>query len=543
MQKVLFLLLAFLTSAFGLFACCMEEPHTLTELLLQDQKNRMVFLCRITQSASNLEGAYFSRANVLEVFKGDLKQSNVLIYTGGNTSAGGYQAGISREWLIFSPMDKNGEFSAAVCDPFSCDRSFDPEVFNNRLEVITSFKKMTRSAYTGPVVWYYHDGVKAAEGQFQFGKPEGKWKHYRPSGALKSEFNYKKGRLHGDCMEWMEFEAGSTLSTYKHGTLLGQKSNRVRGRNRSTSETTYLGRKNGIQRVHFKSWHPNGMLSSDFYQESIAVQGQSWYHFTGYDGVYLEQDSTGKILNKGVYYHGAKIGKWIQTSFKAEVQTEIDYPQPDLPSTGFFGLYEDGKPKITGTLNRGKPQGMWRYYSQKGFLLMEANFVKGKRSGEARAFHYLSEKVAERNQYLNDLQEGEQLRFFENGSICEQYYCRNGLKQGPSMLYLKPDVWWIKANYQDGKLDGDYISLSYEGDTSLVARFRMDALDGMAIEFSKELKTCQKSTGQYLNGFKTGEWNTFDCQGKLIKKCRFEGENASHCSYRSLWEGVCQKIE
>ena len=540
MQKVLFtLLIAFQISPSGLSACCIEEPHSLTELLLNDQRNRMIFMCRITQSASNLEGAYFSRAMVLEVFKGDLKQSNVLIYTGGNTSAGGCKAGTSTEWLIFSPMDENGEFSAAVCDQFSCEKSYAPAVYNNRLEIIISYKKMIRSRYTGPVIWYYHDGVKAAEGQFLSGKPEGKWKHYRHSGALKRETNYKKGLLDGVCVEWMEYQEGTILQTYKNGRLLLQKTSRVRGLNRSTSENAYLGKKNGIQRVHIKSWHANGTLSSDFYQESISVQGHSWYHYTGCDGAYLLQDSMGNIISKGTYFHGAKIGRWIEASSKTRIPTEKEYPQPDLPSTGFFGLYEDGKPKITGSLEHGKPQGIWRSYSEKGYLLKEANFEKGKLSGEARKFHYLSEKVAERNQYVHGLMEGEQLRFFENGAVLEQYFCKNGLKQGASITYLKPDVWQIKANYQDGKLHGDYISLSYEGDTSLVASFRMDALDGKAIEYSKERKTCQKSSGQYLDGFKTGEWTTFDCQGKLIRKCSFDGEYAYNYQYRSRGDGNC----
>ena len=194
MRKIIFILLISHISICASFACCMGEPHTLTELLLHDQYNRTIFLCRVYNTAANLQGGFFSKAKVNEVFKGRLDSSFVVIHTGGNSSAGGRPLKPYSDWLIFSQMNSNGTFNATVCDWFSCSGTDDPEKFYNTLQIISSYKKMTESAYTGTVVWYFPDGAKAAEGNFLEGKPEGKWVHFRHDGTLKSETRYRKQR-------------------------------------------------------------------------------------------------------------------------------------------------------------------------------------------------------------------------------------------------------------------------------------------------------------------------------------------------------------
>ncbi|MBK6997071.1 MAG: hypothetical protein IPH31_19935 [Lewinellaceae bacterium] len=543
MRKIIFILLISHISICASFACCSGEPHTLTELLLHDQYNRTIFLCRVYNTAANLQGGFFSKAKVNEVFKGRLDSSFVVIHTGGNSSAGGRPLKPYSDWLIFSQMNSNGTFNATVCDWFSCSGTDDPEKFYNTLQIISSYKKMTESAYTGTVVWYFPDGAKAAEGNFLEGKPEGKWVHFRHDGTLKSETRYKNGLRHGEATEILENNRGIAVSTYYNGVLMAQKTSCEECPNYSKSEMRISETKEGLQKRHYKSWHPNGMISSDFFQESTTSFYYLGRNYSGFESWFLQKDSLGKVLNNGQYSRGAKIGKWIETNEKTKETTEVQYPEPVLPAFDFFRFYENGGLELAGNLKNGKPEGTWKFYSQKGSLVREANFEDGELSGEERHFHYQSEKVSEQCQYKNGKKHGEQLGFFNDGSIQSQCFYENGVKHGAEITYLKPEVWQSKANYLNGMLHGDYISRDPQGDTLLVATFQNDALYGKAIEYSKELKTCQKSTGRYENGFKKGEWSVFDCQGKLKKKCVFEGEDCYYCYYGSLDYGKCRSVE
>ena len=100
----------------------------------------------------------------------------------------------------------------------------------------------------------------------------------------------------------------------------------------------------------------------------------------------------------------------------------------------------------------------------------------------------------------------------------------------------------VKSNYKDGLLEGAYTGFDYLGDTSLVATFRRGALEGEARECSRELKHCVKLSGEYRNGFKTGMWRTFDCNGKQLQTCIFE-ENSHSSTYGSIYNGKCKPFE
>lgn len=483
----------------ALWACCSGEPHCLSELLLHDQRNRHVFQGQIVQTYATLQGAYYSKVRVLECFKGEIKTSTVWVYTGGNNSAGGYRASPGTVWLFFGEPFASGAYTATVCDLFSCTSNTAPENYATRLQILKAYQRMKQSNYTGPVIWYYRDSLKAAEGHFKDGQAEDKWKHFRYDGSLKSEMFYQNGLLHGETTEYLEPERGIAYSTYKNGVLLFQTTNYTNNKYRLRSTWENLGEKEGLRREHRKTWHPNGQLSSDQYEERNSPANHDWCMYNGHEGAFIQLDSNGNIINQGQYFKGAKVGKWIEQKKNSRDTLHINYPQPEMPDYDFVRFFENGQLQIMGNFKNGLPNGKWMYYNFKGFLRQEAHFIDGKLSGEVISYHYCSDKVAERHQYLNGLQHGAQFRYFENGSIQEQYSCKKGQKQGSEITYHKPGIWQTKANYLDGKLHGDYISTNHLGDTSLVAHFREGVLEGKATEYFKENKIGQKAIGMYLD--------------------------------------------
>jgi antitoxin component YwqK of YwqJK toxin-antitoxin module len=419
----------------------------------------------------------------------------------------------------------------------------DPAHYSARLQIVSAYRSITQSKYTGPVAWHYPDSMLLAEGNFKSGKPEGKWKHYRYDGSLKSEAFYKNGLLHGESIEYSEHDEGVSYSTYELGLLVFRKTNYTRDSGSLRGTWEKISENAGMRLVHIKTWHRNGQPSSDFYQEQNYPSNYDWCMYNGFEGAYKHLDSNGNIMSQGQYLKGAKVGKWKEQKKNAREVIEVEYPQPDLPGYDFVRFFEEGQPMLMGNLKQGQANGKWLYYNQKGVLYREANFVEGKLSGEEKQYFHSSGKTSARHQYKNGLLHGKQFQYFEEGAIREQYTCINDLKQGPEVIYLNPGVWQTKANYLDGKLHGDYIGKTYQGDTSLVASFREGALEGVVTEYYKEFKTCKKAVGRYLNGFKEGNWEVFDCNGQLLQTCDFEGDNRQRSYHKSYFDGRCVKKE
>lgn len=519
MKKLLLSLTLALPASFStLLACCMGEPHTLTELLLHDERDRSVFLCEVISSAATMQGMYFSKVKIREVFKGEMSEKTVFVYTGGNTSAGGISIQANTSWVIFSRKEFDGNYAAKVCDHFSCCIVADDAVSTNRLQLVTDFRRLVKTAYTGPVTWYYPDGIKAAEGQFLNGKPEGIWLHYRYDGTLKSETPYQNGVRHGTVVEILENERGTKHFTYQNGRLLRQISNYNNSPNQIKSEANTLERDAILSRTHTHTWYPNGILSLDYTRENTHIG-----EYSGFIGPFIKQDSTGKILDQGAYFLGAKTGKWVETDPKTKQQRDTIYPPRAVSAYDFVRFYEDGRSAILGNLKDGLPEGKWFFFRQNGGASRASTFKAGKLSGEEFYYHYRTDMVFKRNFYVNGLLDGEQLEYFENGAPHERVTYKMGVKDGPSIQYLESGVEQVKSNYRNGKLQGEYLGRDMQGDTSLVAHFDEDAMTGPVTLYTKTKKRCEKSEGQCEHGVKTGEWKFYDCQGNLIETCWFDG--------------------
>ncbi|MEM7179911.1 MAG: hypothetical protein AAF518_03290 [Spirochaetota bacterium] len=65
------------------------------------------------------------------------------------------------------------------------------------LQALASLRKQK----SGSVQSYYRNGVATAKGNFQNGKPHGKWEYYFPDGILKARGRYEKGKKVG---VWLE---------------------------------------------------------------------------------------------------------------------------------------------------------------------------------------------------------------------------------------------------------------------------------------------------------------------------------------------------
>lgn len=113
----------------------------------------------------------------------------------------------------------------------------------------------------------------------------------------------------------------------------------------------------------------------------------SWYKSNkiletigGYDGKILHGKYSSNYLNnalkeKGIYKKGLKVGRWIK-------------------------WYSDGKIMEIVNWKNGKRHGVYKYFDDKGMLVTEANYTKGKLNG--KVISYLGGKQVSIKKYRND---------------------------------------------------------------------------------------------------------------------------------------------
>jgi len=120
--------------------------------------------------------------------------------------------------------------------------------------------------------------------------------------------------------------------------------------------------------------------------------------------------------------------------------------------------------------------------------------------------------------------------FYENGSIEEELYYRNGLKDGSRNTFHENGKPFEVETYKDGKLEDlfqgyyDNGSLWWEGYASNGKR------DGSITVFYESEKV--KYKGQYTSDSKEGLWTYFDEDGEEDKKeCYLNNElvNMTNC--------------
>lgn len=507
-------------------ACCGEEPHLFAEMLLHDTYDRSIFRCQIIDSYADMEGVYYSKARVLKVYKGAVDRDTVWIGTGqANSSAGGSVLTPGQEWLICS-RSIDGWYGTGMCDVFSCSLQHDPAKFAYETRILDDFLAKKQSRYSGPIRWLNAGGTVMSVGKMKNGAATGNWKFYNAEGALISEPHYKRGLLHG----WVRVQNGTSTvrERYKYGVLVFSKA-------RYRTNTGWVER--GSKRLRaapggavweFYKKHVNGKIAEK-YQRYMSEPGS--YYWSGkpyFMGPFVTREMNGKIVEKGRYWRGAKVGHWIETDPSGK-QVTRDYPVPAPLNRDYYAFYPDGQLAVEGDLVDGKPHGNWTYYSERSKKpFRTAQFAHGIQVGVEEFFDEKGH-IFLRSRYKNGKKEGEEVGFFSNGTPSSHWFYKNGLKNGPFTEYYDAGAWTKQGFYSDNALTGDYIQRNERGDTLVVARMVEGHFEGFVKEINREKRPkidfCEIKSGLYKNGFKTGTWTVAECDGRVKNTMVYDYEN------------------
>ena len=413
-------------------------------------------------------------------------------------------------------------------------------------------------------VEYRHvNGVVSSKGWLVDGVPAGYWISFHEDGTRKSEGNWKSGKLDG---EWVFYDGKGRV------------------------ETT-LNYRDGMKSGEELRWDSLG----------TRIRSLPW-RLDSLDGWELGYDPQGKVVLRIPWKQGEKEGVALEYSFEGAEEGRIirrmgyredllrwveDVNRFDAEGRKvgkWMTFWPNGRVRMEGPYERGKREGVFKYFSRNGDLERTETFKRGEQVVDApsavaldlrKSFHPNGE-VERSGPWREEVPMGTHRFFDEEGHLVEVRVFRNGTLEAVGMLDSlgrRTGLWelfWsdgsIRAtgDYLEGMRHGDWKFLDRDGKLEQEGSYRMGDWhgrwkwyhgsgslhrdeqyrkgreDGEFVELSEKGDTLARGTyeagsrqgawlehvnddrreGMYLDGERDGVWRHFGPEGNL----RFKGE-------------------
>ncbi len=542
-----------LLSPFTGTSCCAEDNYgNLTELLNDPTESRYpyhaarsIFTVKIDKNWTDPTNGFNGFKNmgiVQKVYRGDLEVGKqIIIGSGGNSSAGGTQLRPGDEYIIFSRSKDGKTFHAFVCDGFSRKIKSEKKYHDSKnadayIKVINEYFKLKNSKFTGKKTFKLGKAV-LAKGNFKDGLPHGDWKHYIVRGKdsnLKSEIQYKDGVPHGKQLIYKSYGKRllKSITTFKEGKEVEKKyySYKEEQQYLSHFSTTFYHKDNSSQKSTITYYGENQVRQKHNEIITNIKTTQNNYPYRFRQGKYISYFENGQVKEKGEFYRGAKIHDWYFYNEDGSLSEKKNYKKPE--HTEYFTIYHvEGFPKFKGQVINGIKEGQWKFYSSKGHLYQVKNFENGiiqgdaknywgeektiqstsfykdgKLHGEVKSFYKDGKSISSIANYDNGKKDGVQKSYFEDGSLRASSFYKKGIQYGEAINYRSPNILRYKKNYENGILNGH--SETYNREGKLLSK------------------------GNYKMGTMIGHWIKHYNTGELYQKCEYPAEpNPLHLRY------------
>lgn len=190
--------------------------------------------------------------------------------------------------------------------------------------------------YDSSWVYFYPDGQKASEGKYKNGVKTGLWKYYNPNGKLVQKGIFRKGVIDG---EWNWYFGNGQLRR---------------------TESYISGRREGLS-VEFDSLGKK--VTECMYVNDL--QDGAWFY-----------DVNG-LMEKGTFSMGLKTGLW-KHYYQEETLIFTGTFKDGVPVGKHYFYYNNGTTKKFGKYKKGLKQGDWKEFDEKGNLIHNYYYQRGK---------------------------------------------------------------------------------------------------------------------------------------------------------------------
>ncbi len=147
---------------------------------------------------------------------------------------------------------------------------------------------------------------------------------------------------------------------------------------------------------------------------------------------------------------------------------------------------ENGEIQAEGILKNGKKEGTWIYYYEYTSKLVEKkeNYKDDLKNGEWISY-FMDGKIANKGIYKNDNLDGELISYNESGTIRSKEILANGLKNGICIYYDENGKIELKESYKNDLREGESIKY-WAGKESLKGVYKQDKAEGKWIWYNEE---------------------------------------------------------
>ena len=211
---------------------------------------------------------------------------------------------------------------------------------------------------------------------------------------------------------------------------------------------------------------------------------------SGYKCVRLWTLPDGQLIGGGEKIGESKVGYWRHFHTNFTIESE--------------GLFEKGGVKI----------GIWKYYSDEGYLKSVMNYKANKIDGEAVNYYDDGKKKRLVN-YERGMQMGEAKEYYRNGQLAGITMYAQNYKNGKSETYYPSGFLYSKMNYNLDNLDGFYEVFYPNGKLKFRTRYQSGLQQDSVISYYPN--GAIQYTGFYSSGKKSLSWYFYDSVGIIIK--------------------------
>ena len=469
---------------------------------------------------------------------------------------------------FFPPVEPGDEFQKSVAQKITRRVYYS----NGALEKIETLTRNENGEFIehGVEVQFYPNGKFRSRGLIVQGQQSGKWVFVDESGEIR-QGEFQNGERSGTWKLWTP-EKQLLLSEQFIGDQLHgpRRTYHPNGKSASSSFFAY-----NVKQGTETFWHPNGNKAV----EVRWVNGQR-------HGQVNKWAENGQLFLSGSYFMGVPEGNWEWRDLDGKLLKSSTFEDGtgELFDYAFVKLTNDDEGRmllqLESSYKNGKLDGMETTYHKNGNLRSEYNYKAGKKEGKFREW-YTGGYLKVEGQNTNDLPSGSIREYYppdpdesvvrtilhketvyvegeENATLTE--YSPKGVKTSVRELkdgqshgiveeYFDNGVLKLTGTFLNGLKEGEWKELHQDGHERFLYNYTLDKLNGVYKSWhdvvepiveegeevsEEELKPVLKEEGEYANGQKDGQWQTWypneSLQSQVIYKSGLENG-----SYKEWW--------
>ncbi len=478
--------------------------------MMDENADYDIFVAKVDSSWQKGDGSYLAKAQVAHVYRGSVLEE-VIIASGGNTSAGGFRLQTGARYLIVSSADDGYNYAAFVCDQYSTianlNRKEKSKTDNDHYSIIDQYYDLKENGYSGKVRLKTKSRL-FAEGKMERGLPIGTWKHYvkqNDQDIIRSTIHYKNGYQHGECTykNHYQMEHAQRVIIFDEGIIMSESELEL---NIVRSRKIYHYTDSLHVRIEHSKYTSKGQLEEQSFHYQLVKPLRNPHIFipSRLDSNYRSFYPNGMLKTTGHYHFGAKVGTWLSYDSLGQKLDCKEWAMPNELKFDEKGYHPDGSIAFSGNYNDGKRDGVWKTYCLGGGLQTKAEYQGGYLNGLMTKYRCTEGTRYVSAEYKNHRLHGEEICYDRDGiSMLSRGTYIDGQAHGIFDTWFRAGTLKQRVIWVNGKREGMMSAYHIDGSLHKSARYQNDHLDGDYVEYvDRQIK----EKGKYIQGKKVGQW-------------------------------------